>query len=319
MTVVVNAFAGTGLRACPWAFVHASDRLVSLLYHSGRCEPRYPLFNKMVLVRTSDAIACISFAGLAVLEDAPLDTWIASRIAGRDLTGHLGLGTGEPTGLPNLGLVVMRLEDALNGAYARQKPCEPLAICITGAFRKRRRWSRFSVTLQCLGGRERVFALRRSVWDSHEKLAAYVLALPAPLLADTDSTWACDRMSRISSLCDLQGLVDSVVTDVARRHPRVVGKDVTGVTILPYERPVVDAVYLHRSGIETFEGFTPWMIGRHTLLGPCASSGPLLLSLDDVQVRWRPIGLSSVPTGREAPVTEGLIFSFRPQVNRETW
>ena len=100
MTMSVNAFAATGVSTCPWAFVHASDRARLPRYASGRYEPRYPLFNKMVLCRTCDAVVCISFAGLAVLEGMPLDCWIASKVTGQDLRAHLGISLDEPQAYP---------------------------------------------------------------------------------------------------------------------------------------------------------------------------------------------------------------------------
>ena len=146
-----------------------------------------------------------------------------------------------------------------------------------------------------------------------------MLAVPASLLAGLDHDTTCNRMGALSSLADLQSLVDSVITDVAHQHPEFVGTDITGVTILPFEKPVVDIVYLHRSAMETFEGFTPWMIGGIFCWAPAPPPGHLRsrsATFRFAGARW---GLKSSPTGREAPVTEGLVFSFRPQVNRESW
>jgi hypothetical protein len=74
--------------------VHATDRLVSLR-HRTRFEPKYPVFNKSVIYRATDAIVTIGFTGLAILERKPTDEWIASTLAGVEFDPIMGVSFGQ--------------------------------------------------------------------------------------------------------------------------------------------------------------------------------------------------------------------------------
>jgi hypothetical protein len=136
------------------------------------------------------------------------------------------------------------------------------------------------------------------------------------LAPDAAQSYA-DDLCAIGSVDDVERVVDRLVTDAAASNPTVIGRDVTGVTLLPFQVPAVRIVYLHRSDEPTFEGFMPWIIGPEVVLSPVAVSSPMCLNLDGVNVTWQPHGLTDAPTGSESPITDGLVFSFRAHPDRE--
>jgi hypothetical protein len=71
-----------------------SDRLVSL---AG--EEYEALSNKNVVIRTSDALVCAGYSGIAYFGGTPTDRWIAETVWGADLGSGITMGGSE---LPNL-------------------------------------------------------------------------------------------------------------------------------------------------------------------------------------------------------------------------
>ena len=314
MTIVVNAFFGTGDVECPWVMVHATDRLVSL-QHPNRLEPKYPVFNKTVVYRASDAIVTIGFTGLAFLDGQPTDELLASTLAGTQFEPFMGLSCGEHFDVLNLGQATSRLEQQLNVLASRHVRVEPLSLMITGARRKRHRWQRTAISVE--RGVDGLFRRRHHDWRTRDQWHSRLFVGPRGWLTNEYLRARADELAACQSVAAIERVVDSVVTDVGTAHPTAIGRDIAGATLLATSSPTLDIVYLHRSAEPMFEGFTPWILGSRTVLAPVAVSAPMGIGLNGVRVRWRPVGLSPAPTGREAAVTDGLVFSFRPHPDRE--
>jgi len=315
MTIVVNAFASAGLPDCPWVMVHATDRLVSLRYPT-RLEPKYPAFNKSIIYRASDAIVTIGFTGIAFLEGMPTEEWIASILAGVEFDPFMGVALGQNYAALNLGQAVHRLETELNAMYAREKLGENLSVFVAGARWKRSRWRRVVVSLERTG-EGRVFQAHQCRWETRQQWRNRLFIGPAGNVPSDDAQQYAERLSRSRSITDIERVVDQVVTKAAERHPTIVGRDVTAVRLWPSTWPRIEIMYLHRSSTDTFEGFTPWMLGPRSVMAPAAVSAPIGMMLDGVAIQWRPVGLCDAPTGREPPVTPGWVFSFRGHPDRE--
>jgi len=314
VTIVVNAFFGTGDVRCPWVMVHATDRLVSL-QHPDRFEPKYPVFNKTVVYRASDAIVTIGFTGLAFLDGQPTDEWLASTLAGTKFDPFAGLHCGQHFDVLNLGQATSRLEQGLNELASRHVQVGPLSLMITGARRKRHRWQRTAISIE--RDADGLFRRRHHAWETRDQWHSRLFVGPRGWLGDEYLQARTGELALCQSVADIERVADRIVTDAGIAAPTAIGRDITGATLLATPSPTLDVVYLHRSAEPMFEGFTPWIIGSRTALAPVAVSAPMGIGLNGVRVRWRPVGLSSVPTGREAAVTDGLAFSFRPHPDRE--
>jgi hypothetical protein len=294
--------------------VHATDRLVSLR-HADRFEPKYPVYNKTVVYRASDAIVTMAFTGIAFIDGIPTDEWIASTLAGCRFEHAIGMSFGQEFDLLNLGQAVSRLAHSLNRVLRRRADEEPLALIIAGARRKKGRWRRVAVSIErSAAGR---FEARHFRWETRRQWQSRLLVGPRGWLSPAAAQARANELSASRSVADVERVVDAIVTEAARANPTAVGKDITGITLLPLVSPTLRVVYLHRSDESTFEGFTPLMLGRRTVHLPAAVTGPVATSLDGVQIQWRPVGLCDAPAGREAPVTNGLVFSFRAHPDRE--
>lgn len=297
--------------------VHATDRLVSLR-HRTRFEPKYPVFNKSVIYRATDAIVTIGFTGMAFLEGKPTDEWIASTLAGVEFDPVMGVSFGQRFDALNLGQAVRRLETELNAAYSRGNLGEGLSVFIAGARSKRSRWRRVAVSIE-RAGQDHAFCAHQYSWDTRQQWHNRLFVGPAGNVPGDESQRYAERLSESKSIADIERVVDEIVTTAAECHPTMVGKDVTAVRLWPRPSPTLEILYLHRSATASFEGFTPWMLGSRSVMAPAAVSSPIGMMLDGVAIEWRPVGLSDTPTGREPAVTPGWTFSFRSHPDRENY
>ena len=197
--------------------VHATDRLVSLRRRM-RFEPKYPVFNKSVIYRATDAIVTIGFTGVAFLEGKPTDEWIASTLAGVEFDPVMGVSFGQRFDALNLGQAVRRLETELNAAYSRGNPGEDLSVFVAGARSKRSRWRRVAVSIE-RAGRDHEFCAHQYSWDTRQQWHNRLFVGPSGNVPGDDSRLYAERLSESKSIADIERVVDEIVTTAAERHP----------------------------------------------------------------------------------------------------
>lgn len=105
LTVIANRFV-----------VQVSDRLTTVSGHE--YDPRA---NKTILFVARDGVFTASYSGLAYLDGAPSDEWIASQLVGMPLAER-GFGGAPWRRVPDIGLALIQLCNGLKDAYMTLRP-----------------------------------------------------------------------------------------------------------------------------------------------------------------------------------------------------
>ncbi|MCP4406161.1 MAG: hypothetical protein GY807_00035 [Gammaproteobacteria bacterium] len=153
-------------------FVSVSDRLTTA---SGR--PHDTKFNKSIYCFNKDYYICISFTGLAFINDMPTDDWLASLVLRDEFSGHAFVSRSAPMIPSSLNelknLIVIGLKHELEKNAELRK--HALEIRFTGLEAIRRIWVQSNLVIRKPEHSEKIHFEKLNGWLAGKNLRANLL------------------------------------------------------------------------------------------------------------------------------------------------
>ncbi len=237
--------------------------------------------NKTVVFHATDGIATLSYTGLAFLERAPTDSWIASKLNGvehpfdpRRVEFSLRMAI-KRTAWPRLGLAVRNLANDLTEVAARDSRLRavPVSVAVAGWHWYRRKRARpFVAEISATAGGE-----YKVEWSprQHRHLIVHLI-LPNTRFPDAELSEIDSCLVRVDLPAARTTLVSSVQRVAARS--KTVGPDCMVVSIShPYlECRQIRTEFVLNPGTEPtafYPAYSPWVIGPRECFPPTLMVG----------------------------------------------
>ena len=277
--------------------VQASDRLLT---KNGK--PFDPIANKSVLYRAEDAIATISYSGIAYINQTPTDEWLAQRLWGPPILRSFDnvrparWTSGSRPNAWTLDTAIRELKRAIEGLPRKAINQGGLFLSIA-AWRARRTW-RYP---ECI-----VVGIKRPMNTTRCEVESLTLDLQGKRLVlydITDRIFQSDLDSKLERFRSRKALTigdaESVLVELIREKSQtdsVVGSNVMAM-LLP--KPNTGSVICrfndatpHQARVTSSAGVidiavahTPWIHGSHFLRAPQVFNFPKIeINLDGVPV-----------------------------------
>jgi hypothetical protein len=266
--------------------LQVSDRLVTVT-RPARVERFDAQSNKTVVFHATDGIATLSYSGLAFLERAPTDAWIASKLNGVehpfDPTGvafsfRMGI---RRTVWPKLGLALQSLAAELTKLTARKSRLKGIPVCIAVAgwhwYRRKQPRPFVAEISRTTGGEYKIdWSPRR-----HRYHIAH-LVLPDTPFADDELAEIDNCLARVDLTAASVVLVKSIQRVAARSE--TVGPDCMAVSLShPYvQSPLLRTEFVLHAGEEPAplcRAYSPWVIGPRECFPPALMVGGASMSV----------------------------------------
>ena len=270
-----------------WA-LQVSDRLTTTV-GGGQARPYDVRANKSVILEAANGIAAMSFTGLAYLERAPTDSWLAAKLNGEQYpfdprTHDSGVRAGiRRASWPQMGPALMGVAAALTALASNDGRLRemPVAIAITGwLWYRRRRWPRAFLAF-VTPSNDGVYRVH---WSPRQYGAFFhQMTLPPGYLSAHEQSALGQRLGALG-LVEAENELIGTVRQVAART-RTVGADCMAIRIShPFEQErIVSARYAPNDDpgqnlarnpeTPAFVAYSPWVVGRHHLLAPMRMIG----------------------------------------------
>lgn len=306
-----------------WA-LQVSDRLTTQVAATG-ARPYDARANKTVILEAANSIAALSFTGLAYLERAPTDSWIAAKLNGEqypfDPTTHeIAARTAiRRTTWPQVGQALAGLAKALTDLRATHQPLREMPVAVAAAgwlWYRRSRWPR-SFLAFIAPSNDGVYRVH---WSPRQHGAFFLqMTLPPGYLSQAEQNELGQRLSALE-LPDAENELLATVRRVAART-ETVGADCMTIRIAhPFEAERTVSARFARNDdpaqnparnpeTPAHVAYSPWVVGRHHLLAPMLLTG--------VATTWQlgPYSLRLEGPPTPAPLPYG-IAGFGPQERR---
>lgn len=279
--------------------VQTSDRLTSKSLR-GQISTHDNLANKTIVYRATDAIASISYSGLAYLNGIPTDSYFADLIWGSCISarsGGYGPGTGFAT-RPNSWTVdqcvgaLKRAVDAIPQWKIRQ--AGGMFVALAGWRAAQPNSKPFYIEIYRYGddSRAMIFGTKRH-WPRIGKTLCFGSIGAAQSRAQLDEALAPYRPSRSLSMQDAEVAMTGLTRRAAKRY-KTVGPHVLSVLMPdPDKGPIVchfipaephGAVFASRVQRREIEvAHTPWVIAPHMFQAPHMAIGHSIADLGGIE------------------------------------
>ncbi len=268
-----------------WA-LQVSDRLLSRT-SAGKTETFDPRSNKTVVFHATDGVATLSYTGLAFLEQAPTDAWIASKLNGaqypldpRKVDFSIRFGV-RRSYWSKLGLALRKLAEDMTELVSRDPNLRstPVMIAVGGWLWYRHKHPRpfIAVIKEAARGRYAVFWAPR-------RYGQYFLHLTTPggYLSAFEQSEVGRRLANIGYPKEAAIVLAGSIRSVGARTATV-GADCMAVSIdHPWmtERKIRTEFLLNDGEVPSqslttarFAAYSPWVIGPHECFPPAVMVG----------------------------------------------
>ena len=274
--------------------VHASDRLVTYNTIPGQ----HDVFaNKTIVLAAHSGIVSIGYTGLSFVGDVPTDEWIAE-VLWREPVGIGGtVVTGKRADKPRLdaGAYAELLRSSLEARFSELPTCDrhPLTLGLFGIH-----WPSDTGLLKPLNWTiendpRDLSRFRGSRDRTLNGNPEGVVLRAVPPWPGVDLQRTAEAAVVTASVHEVNAALTGEMRRVAQTHPHI-GADTLLVAITPGLHPNVTTYFNsapHAPGLSDGEGvtpiaFSPWIVGRTTLIHPAAMGwSDITTTVDEYDVR----------------------------------